>query len=125
MAAPKNPEPTPVKDGDVLPSATTVPPARDKTGNKAGEPDPSQQTASLGPEGATAAPQRGAATLIYNTNAGGSRHASPDDLVSAIHAVGFTPPPLVITRTPRSRQGTSTSRIWARKSVAYPACGLR
>lgn len=46
---------------------------------------------SLGPEGAPAAPQRGTATLIYNTNAGGSSRCTPDDLVNAIHAIGFTP----------------------------------
>ncbi|WP_189069846.1 diacylglycerol/lipid kinase family protein [Deinococcus radiotolerans] len=42
-------------------------------------------------EGAPSAAPRGPATLIYNTNAGGSKHATPDDLVNAIHAIGFTP----------------------------------
>ncbi|GGS06419.1 diacylglycerol/lipid kinase family protein [Deinococcus sedimenti] len=46
---------------------------------------------SLAPEGSPAAPQRGTATLIYNTNAGGSSRCTPDDLVNAIHAIGFTP----------------------------------
>jgi hypothetical protein len=37
---------------------------------------------------------------------------------AALQAKGFTPPALEMTLIPRSTQAGSTSRSWARKSVA-------
>ncbi|MVN89194.1 diacylglycerol kinase family lipid kinase [Deinococcus sp. HMF7620] len=40
---------------------------------------------------AAATLDQGPATLIYNTRAGGSGHCTPDDLVEALHGIGYAP----------------------------------